>query len=172
MEGGGAMIRKAMPADLPAIMEIINEAKVTLKASGIDQWQKGYPNESVILQDMAGGYSYIYLRDGIPAATFAFFYGEDPTYEVITEGQWLTDNPYTVSHRITIKGTFRGQGVLGEIVAWAGDESRKRGYSSMRIDTHPENKSMQRALQKAGYTYCGHILTSIGDMRWGYEKLL
>ncbi|MFZ1691032.1 MAG: GNAT family N-acetyltransferase, partial [Trichococcus flocculiformis] len=83
-----------------------------------------------------------------------------------------TDNPYTVIHRITIKGTFRGQGVLGEIVAWAGDESRKRGYSSMRIDTHPDNKSMQRALQKAGYTYCGHILTSIGDMRWGYEKLL
>ena len=67
------MIRKATPADLPAIMEIINEAKVTLKASGIDQWQKGYPNEAVILQDINGGYSYVYLRDGVPGATFAFF---------------------------------------------------------------------------------------------------
>ena len=42
----------------------------------------------------------------------------------------------------------------------------------MRIDTQPDNKSLQRAMQKAGYTYFGHILTSIGDMRWGYEKLL
>jgi len=153
-------------------MAIINEAKATLKASGIDQWQKGYPNEAVILQDIAGGYSYVYLRDGIPAATFAFFCGEDPTYKVITEGHWLTDNPYSVIHRITIKGAFRGQGVLGEIVEWATEESLKKGYTSMRIDTHPDNKSMQRALQKAGYTYCGHILTTISDMRWAYEKVL
>lgn len=84
---------------------------------------QGCLNEAVILQDMAGGYSYIYLVDGIPAATFAFFYGEDPTYKVITEGQWLTDNPYTVIHRITDKRN----------IPWSGRSWGNRSYGLGRI---------------------------------------
>ena len=36
--------RKSELEDIPAIMQIINKAKIFLRDAGIDQWQKGYPN--------------------------------------------------------------------------------------------------------------------------------
>lgn len=166
------MIRKATPEDLPKIMEIINDAKRSLKARGIDQWQSGYPNEEIILQDIADGNSYLYTEDDELLATFGLFYGVDPTYVTIYDGEWLTENPYSVIHRVAINGHLRGKGIVGKIIAFAGEESLKNGFKSMRIDTHPDNKSMQRALQKAGYRYCGNIFLANGDLRLAYEKVL
>lgn len=40
-------IRAAGLSDLPAIMEIINEARRNLKEQGINQWQRSYPNAGV-----------------------------------------------------------------------------------------------------------------------------
>ena len=121
------MIRKATPEDMPKIMEIINDAKRSLKERGIDQWQSGYPNEEIILQDIAGGNSYLYIEDDELLATFGLFYGVDPTYVTIYDGEWLTDNPYSVIHRVAINGHLRGKGIVGKIIAFAGEESLKNG---------------------------------------------
>jgi len=166
------MIRKAIPDDIPKIMEIINDAKRSLKERGIDQWQSGYPNEEIILQDIKGGNSYVYYQDDELWATFGVFYGEDPTYVAIYDGAWLTENPYSVIHRVATNGHVRGKGIVGKIIAFVGEESLKNGFTSMRIDTHPDNRSMQRALEKAGYIYCGNIFLANGDLRLAYEKVL
>ena len=44
--------RLAKKDDLSEIMRIIADAKDFLKASGSPQWQNGYPNESVIMDDI------------------------------------------------------------------------------------------------------------------------
>jgi ribosomal protein S18 acetylase RimI-like enzyme len=42
--------------------------------------------------------------------------------------------------------------------------------ASMRIDTHPDNKIMQKMVDSLGYTYCGDVV--IESRRLAYEKLL
>ena len=41
----------------------------------------------------------------------------------------------------------------------------------MRIDTHEENKGMQKLIAQIGYDYCGVILLENGDKRLAYEKV-
>ena len=39
-------IQLATTADIPRILEIIDDAKALLKSLQIDQWQNGYPNQT------------------------------------------------------------------------------------------------------------------------------
>ena len=53
---------------------------------------------------------------------------------------------------------------------------KEKGVKNIRIDTHPDNLSMQRALAKNGYTFCGKITlcsgSEAGDPRFAYQKVL
>ena len=46
-------IRATIPADLDAVMAIIEEARRTIAALGINQWQNGTPNRAMLTRDMA-----------------------------------------------------------------------------------------------------------------------
>lgn len=163
----------AQETDMPEIMRIINDAKRRLQKSGIDQWQDGYPNEESLGQDISRGDYYLYVREEKLMAVLALVFDGDPNYKVITNGEWLTeDNPYSALHRVAVAEQELGKGVMGQVFKIAEAETLKRGYASLRIDTHPDNKRMQRAIEKAGYTYCGHIYLENGDLRYAYEKVL
>lgn len=163
---------KATAQDLPEIMKIINDSKVMLKDNGIDQWQKGYPDESVMLEDISNGDLYFAQEEGKSVAILALVFDVDPNYLHIEEGKWLTDLPYSVIHRVAVGKEYLGKGMMGRIFAHSEEMTLEKGLKSMRIDTHPENKSMQRALTKAGYEYCGHVFMSNCDLRYAYEKPL
>lgn len=163
---------KATPQDMPEIMAIINDAKEMLKENGIDQWQKGYPNEAVMLQDINNEDLYFAKIKGKSVAILALVFDEDPNYLHIEEGKWLTDLRYSVIHRVAVGKGQLGKGIMGRIFTYSEELTLEKGLQSMRIDTHPENKSMQRALTKAGYQYCGHVFMSNGDLRYAYEKPL
>lgn len=138
---------------------------------GVEQWQDGYPNEEVILKDIADGTSYLFFEEDIPMATFALFFEDDPTYSSIEEGDWLTTNPYSVIHRIAVSQDYVGKGVMGRVLQKVGTRSLSKGFSSIRMDTHLDNKSMQRALLKNGFNYCGHIFLENDDLRLAYERV-
>ena len=54
--------------------------------------------------------------------------------------------------------------------------TKAAGLPSVRIDTHPGNAPMARALEKAGFVRCGTIIlkggAEDGDLRVAYEKLV
>ena len=82
--------RKTVKADVPKVMEIINQAKDYLKGKGIDQWQKGYPNEELINDDIEKGIGYVMVKDGEVIATTAISFEEESAYNKIQEGKWIT----------------------------------------------------------------------------------
>ena len=43
--------------------QVSDEAKAFLKESGIDQWQDGYPNHSIILEDILRDEAYVFATD-------------------------------------------------------------------------------------------------------------
>ncbi|MEG1904627.1 MAG: GNAT family N-acetyltransferase [Bacteroidales bacterium] len=161
-------IRPAAAADLPAIMELIGQAQSDFKAAGIDQWQDGYPNETAILSDIKASESYVILSDDKIVATAMISFAGEPTYNTI-EGAWITDNPYAVIHRVAVNRAVKGRGIARQIIEWTRQMCIDNGIPSIRIDTHQDNKAMQRCAARAGFRYCGIITLTSGAKRLAYE---
>lgn len=152
------LFRPTQQEDIPAVMGIVRQAQAYLKSQGIDQWQNGYPNGEVIAQDIAAGESYVLLKDGQVVGTTVISFRPEKNYEVIYEGNWLSDAPCAVIHRICVDDALKGQGLSGRMIAEAEAQCQERGVTSIKVDTHRKNLSMQRLLEKHGFARCGHHL--------------
>lgn len=159
------MIRKAIESDLLEIKSIVDKARELMKSSGnVNQWVDGYPSNEVLLSDIRNGNAYLLLRENKAVAYFTMVDGPDPTYNLITKGSWLNDNSYGVLHRIASNGEVKG--VFKEILLYASEH-----YSNIRIDTHHDNKIMQRLLEQNGFVYCGIIFLADGSPRLAYQRI-
>ena len=173
------LIRVTTPADVPAVMTIIEEARRTIAALGIDQWQNGSPNEAMILADVQAGQSRVALVDGEVVGTFALIENGEPVYAVIENGGWQTPDrdtagewSYLAIHRVAISVSHRGSGISTAVIRHAEDIARSMGRRSLRIDTHEGNVVMRRMLERHGFIPCGIIHLENGDPRVAYEKII
>ncbi|MBQ2877013.1 MAG: GNAT family N-acetyltransferase [Clostridia bacterium] len=159
------LIRPATEADVPACDEIYRAAKEFMHSNGNpDQWNLAYPSGNDVMEGIADGTSFVCEEGGEVIATFFYRIGADPTYSIIYDGKWLSDEKYGVIHRIAVK--YQGRGIIGFIF----DEMFK-AHPNLRIDTHENNLPMQRALSKAGFKYCGVIHLPDGAPRIAFQKI-
>lgn len=164
-------LRHSTQKDIPVIMEVISLAQEYFRKQGIDQWQNGYPNTEVISNDVSNGSSYVLLQDEQILATAVILFDADPNYTHI-DGRWITGNPYVVIHRIAVRPEYKGRNMAGWIIEKAEQMCTEKGFTSIRIDTHQENRSMQQVALKSGFLYCGIIKVADGSPRLAYEKVL
>ena len=165
------IIRKSNQNDLKSIMDLIKQAQLYFKNQDIDQWQDGYPNEDVILQDISTQQSYV-IEDDYILGTMFFTFDNDPNYDSIKD-EWLTQNQnYGVIHRIVVNNEKKGMGLAKQLLDFAVHESQINNIKSIRIDTHNDNQSMQRFLLKNGFQLCGHITLESGAPRIAFEKII
>lgn len=155
-------VRKAGKADLEAIMSIYTRAQDFMIRSGNpSQWGHFYPTRELIQSDIKEG-ACMAICDGDDIhGVFALFEGDEPTYERI-EGAWLNDGPYVTIHRIA------GDGLAHGVFRCAADHC-KRLYANIRIDTHADNRVMQRQIEKNGFERCGIIHVADGSPRIAYQ---
>jgi RimJ/RimL family protein N-acetyltransferase len=165
-------IRHSNKNDIPQIMQIINQAQESFKLAGINQWQNNYPNETSIQKDIELGESYVVLINANIIGTFALSFRIESTYDTIYDGKWLSNEEYAVIHRIAIANDYKGKGVstlvFREVEKWC----LEKNIHSIKIDTHHDNQSMRKLLEKNGFSYCGIIYLLDGNMRLAYEKVL
>ena len=156
-------IRHAQNRDFADIIRIYRAAKAYMDATGNEtQWQVGYPSEEMVKQDISDGKLYV-LADGERiSAAFYFSIEEDPTYRRIYDGAWRSDAPYGVIHRVGSDGSTRG--VMHSCVAFC-----RKQIGNLRIDTHENNLTMQRALEREGFARCGVIYLENGESRIAYQ---
>lgn len=156
-------IRKATLDDIPRMREIFAIARRFMAATGNpNQWADTYPSLEQLQDDINSGDSYVCLEADRVVATFVLRGGDDPTYDVIYQGSWKNDNPYATIHRIASSGEVKG--IFTHAMKFA-----LLHYSTIRIDTHRDNKVMQKAILKAGFIYCGIIHCWNGDERLAYQ---
>lgn len=166
---------KAQLHHLEDICRITDEAKAQLSSMGLDQWQKGYPSREIWKNDIIHQCAWIAHENECILGAFAYQTTPDPSYFEIN-GQWLTCTPYASMHRVCVSDNCKGKGVAGKMFEFGFNMARQDGFRSMRIDTHPDNLPMRRALSKAGFTHCGQIILKegceAGDLRIAFEKRL
>lgn len=158
-------LRKAQMEDLPRIEEIYVYARAFMARTGNpNQWGNTTPVTSLLIDDIEKGDLYVLTQDNIIHGVFYFYIGIDPTYGVIEDGQWRSDTPYGTIHRIASDGSG---GVLAAAVAFG-----RQQINHLRIDTHEDNKIMQRAVAKFGFQRSGIIHLANGSPRIAYDLLL
>ena len=158
-------VKKASIADLSVVMDFIEQGKAKMiKAGNPNQWSASYPAESTIKRDIAQGDCYLIHECGKPIATFVAKDGPEPNYHHIDNGSWLDDQPYYVIHRVaSVEGVH---GVMADIIKYCSALT-----SSIRIDTHADNRPMQTSLSRLGFVYCGIIYVENGDSRQAYQRV-
>ena len=157
-------IRHAVQEDYDDIMRVYAAAHQIMRSAGnFRQWNGNYP-ESALQNDIEQGYIYVVLKNNRICASFVLIIGEDPTYRIIENGEWLSDAPYGTIHRIASDGTQKG--IFGICIRWC-----RKQISHIRIDTHEDNKIMRHTVEKNGFSYCGIIYVADGTPRLAFEML-
>ena len=171
--------RQSQTEDLDQIVRIAEDAKAFLRANGVSQWQRGsYPDRALFASDIENGIGYVMADGGRVCAVCAVTFGDEPSYRHLVKGAWLTGDEaaYATIHRSAVAAECRGQGVAGRLFASVCDLAASRGVGSVRVDTHPDNRAMRMALEKAGFVPCGELVLDrceeAGDPRIGYERIL
>lgn len=164
--------RQAKISDLDQIVEIIELSKKYLKETKVDQWQDGYPAKEDLRRDIENRNSYVLTnKDEIVATTVISLDGES-TYNSIFNGEWITNEDYIVMHRVAVHDKYKGKGIFKELIKEAEVLALNKGISSIKIDTHRDNISMQRAVVKNDFQKCGIIYLEDGSERIAFEKVL
>ena len=168
----GMLIRRTKENDIKEMMRIVRQAQEYMRSQNINQWQNGYPNEAVFLEDISKEISYVAEEEGKVIGTFAFAVMEEPTYKEIFEGEWKGSSEYAVIHRVAVDNEVKGKGLGGQMVEYAVRECENQNIDTLRIDTHRDNLSMQRMLLKNGFERRGIIYLESGDERIAFEKIV
>ena len=158
-------VRTAKRDDLPRIEEIYAYARKFMVENGNpNQWGTTTPPTFQLEDDIQKGLLFVLTHGNHIHGVFYFYIGPDPTYGVIENGQWRSEAPYGTIHRIAGDGSG---GVLAAAV-----EFGKTKINHIRIDTHHDNKIMQRAVAKHGFQRSGIIHLENGSPRIAYDLLL
>lgn len=159
------MIRKTLDTDIPAVMAIYDAARAFMRAHGnATQWPRGHAF------CRATGCRYrrrwqLCVRSRWPrGGDVCLLPGPDECYDVIEDGQWRSDTPYAVLHRVASDGTVHG--IAAAMFAFA-----KERADHLRIDTHQDNLPMQGAIAKAGFKRAGIVYVSDGTPRVAFDWL-
>ena len=144
-------LRNATEADFEEIQRIYEYAQDYMIRSGNPiQWGHFYPSAGLIRSDLQKKVcKVIYDETGIHGV-FALFEGAEPTYAHIEEGEWLNDEPYVTIHRLAGDGRVHG------LFQCAADHCKSIS-PNVRVDTHANNTTMQRLIEKNGFKKCGII---------------
>ncbi len=157
------MIRKAEISDMPKILDIYAAARGFMAQSGNPtQWGKTYPTPDIIEDDIKKGQLYVFLEDDEIHGAFTFFFGIEPDYLSVSGGEFKSDMPCGIMHRIASDGA--SSGFFAKISDYC-----KQKADAIRIDTHKDNLVMQRVLNKAGFSAVGKIYLKNGEERIAYE---
>lgn len=156
-------VRNAESADFEQIMEIYKYAQDFMISSGNPlQWGSSYPPAAMIKEDIERKVCrVIYDENGIHGV-FALFEGIDPTYVYIENGAWLNDEPYVTVHRLA------GDGQVHGVFECAVNYCRKIS-KNIRVDTHADNKVMQKLIPQNGFIKCGTIYVADKTPRIAYQ---
>ncbi|MDT8717494.1 GNAT family N-acetyltransferase [Clostridium sp. 19966] len=166
------IFRRSVETEVEDIMKIIRQAQGYFKQQGIDQWQDNYPNIEAIRKDIEDNNSYVLIKDEQIVATAAVSFDGEKTYDLIYDGQWLTEDEFAVIHRIAVDEQYKGLGLSSEIIKNVEQLCRDKGIHSIKIDTHENNLSMQKLLKKNKFQYCGIIYLESGSKRIAFEKVV
>jgi GNAT superfamily N-acetyltransferase len=147
-------VRPALPADVPVIIEFIDEAAGWLAAKGTDQWAKPWPNQperdSRVERGVRDRCTWLVEDGSSPVATIS-------CRPVGNRDLWTEPElakPAVYVSRLIVSRSHSGQDLGTELLDWAGLwAARQYGAHWIRIDVWTTNTALHNYYEKRGFEF-------------------
>ena len=167
------MIRKALEADLPAVVSIYDKLH-TEEENGRATigWIRGvYPTEETARQALAREDLFVQEEGGhiVGAAII-----NRTQVDAYVGGQWTIaaeENEVMVLHTLVIDPEAAGRGYGKRFVAFYEDYAREKGCKALRMDTNSRNARARAMYGRLGYREAGIVPCVFNGIR-GVELVL
>ena len=150
----------ATPADLGAILGLIEDARRWLKAQGTDQWAEPWPDQAQrdarVLKGLVNKKTMIVRQGDTAVATVTMANWHNPN--VWVSGSCTADltERAVYLHRLITARKYAGRGLGELLIDWAALRARAMyGAKRIRIDVWTTNTDLHRFYQKLGFEPCG-----------------
>ncbi|WP_319561105.1 GNAT family N-acetyltransferase [Marispirochaeta sp.] len=149
------MIRILTQIDIPQAHDLFRTATEDMISRGIDQWDEVYPALSDIREDLEQGWSFGSFDGPVLTGYVALNESCDPEY---TTGNWQHNSGRPLYlHRLAVRPAYQGQGIAGRIISFALEHAAENGYTALRLDAFPPNKTAVAMYEKRGFTRAGYV---------------
>ncbi len=165
-------LRLAENIDKNIILQFYREGSQKLKEEGVDQWQKDKIPNLDKFEDLIRNDELYVLEDNGQVVSTVIIKKYDCDYEDNMTGKWISNYDYIAIHRVATGNKYRSKGYGKSVLLFCEDYAKRNNIKSLRIDTHRNNKSMQRLIKRLNYTYCGIVYINGTDERFAFEKIL
>jgi ribosomal protein S18 acetylase RimI-like enzyme len=163
-------VRAAGEDDVDDVMQLVARCIDAMRREGIEQWDDVYPDRQTILSDAREGTLYVgsFEAAGL-AGTLAINDYQNPEYAQV---HWtISPARVAVVHRLMIDPRHQGRGIARELMRFAEELARGRGYDAVRLDAFSENPRALRLYQRLGYHDAGTVTFRKGKFHC-FEKAL
>jgi GNAT superfamily N-acetyltransferase len=149
----------AGPADLPAVMALLDERRQWLAERGSDQWNVGREFESRMADAIDRRETLLLRDDDVPIATFTMTPEGDPDFWTLDE---LKESALYLGKMVSAVSR-RGEGLGVLMLSWAQDWAARSGFDLLRWDVWRTNRQLQDYYRSIGGQY---IRTVHAAHRW------
>ena len=161
------LLRKAKKDEVNSSYQCIEDARAYHNSMGFVQWHSVYPTLYTIEDYIEAGNGYVFAKGDEIYGYCCIIIGDEPAYRMI-DGEWKSNRPYAVVHRMAFSQNARGKGLSGNAITLIKNFCIENGIEAIRADTQHENKVMQHILVREGFEYCG-LITFDGGPKLAYE---
>ena len=149
------MIQPATLSDLPEIKRLTESCAVAMQEKGIFQWNENYPSLEKLEQDIIREELYILKQEAAILGIIVLTPIMDEEYVPI---EWLTSSGNNLYiHRLAVHPFAWGMGYGQQLMDFAEEYARSKGFDSVRLDTFSQNQRNQRFYEARGYQRLGDI---------------
>jgi ribosomal protein S18 acetylase RimI-like enzyme len=161
------LVRPAGLDDMPAIIDLIEDAATWLRTKGTDQWDKPWPNRKARDNRVANGLRLkrtwlVVDHTDNPVATVTC--RRYPNQKLWTRAEQL--EPAIYVSRLIVARRHAGRGIGEALIDWAGKWAQKQWKAEwIRIDVWTTNNALREYYEKRGFIFCRELLFS-DDTPW------
>lgn len=149
------MIRHAKILEIPDILSLSKACASYMISKGIYQWNEHYPSKEAFEKDIARKELYVLEIDNELVGMIVISTFMDEEYFPI---KWLTPNQNNnYIHRLAVHPDFQGKGYAQQLMDFAENDTKEKGFASVRLDTFSQNKRNQKFYETRGYQKLGDI---------------
>lgn len=149
------MIRHAKILEIPDILSLSKACASYMISKGIYQWNEHYPSKEAFEKDIERKELYVLNIDNELVGMIVISTFMDEEYLPI---KWLTPNQNNnYIHRLAVHPDFQGKGYAQQLMDFAENYTREKGFASVRLDTFSQNKRNQKFYETRGYQKLGDI---------------
>ena len=172
MSSNNIYIRKAIQADLDAVMQIIKSCTEDMISKKIYQWNDKYPNRETFFNDIENEDLLLLVEGNQLLGCVSVTNKMDDFYSTI---DWIATTQKNIYvHRLAIHPKYQGLGYAKRIMKHIENDAIENNSDSIRLDTFRMIKKNTNYYSNIGYQKLGKIYFSDqSDMPFNcYEKSL